>query len=506
MKKISIVLLSAATLLAAGCQKNMSEVLNQNPKAAPSALGTALFTDGELSLANTITTTSVSVAPFRVISQEWNENSYEYESDYNLTYYNSPGGFWNSLYVNTIHNLDLAKANYPGQYWATPGDLQNSYAITDILEIYSYYMLVSTYGNIPYSQAENDTIPFPVFDDSKTVYEALLTRLDTCIAALDVTQGAMGGADQIYGGNTVEWMKFAASLKLKMAMLNATNDPTTTMTKINEAIGTGLFTSNADNALFAYDAASPVTSNPIWQAIEYSGQHDFGPGGLLVSTMLGWNDPRLPYYFTLYDSSYTVGNTTASAEVYLGGQAGNPNNSYGSYSDFCCLANSSLLYSASLPGDILDYEEVEFYLAEAQAQGLITGGANPIAAAANYDSAITASIEFWGGTAGQAATYLAQPGVAYSTAVAATGSWQQVIGYQEFIANYNKNWDSWTDERRLGQPNINVVSPPQGAATNFPLRYTYPPNETTSNSTNTAAAVAALPGGIDALTAQLFWE
>jgi hypothetical protein len=491
MKKISIILLSAATLLAAGCQKNMSEVLNKDPKSAPTTLGTAEFTDGELSLTNTITTTSVSVSPFRVISQEWNENSYEYESNYNLTYYNSPGGFWNNLYINTIHNLDLAKEYMPAQYWGTAGDLRNSVAIADILEVYSYYMLVATYGNIPYSQAESDTIPFPAYDDAKTVYEALLTRIDTCIAALDVNQGAMGSADQIYGGNVTEWLKFAASLKLKMAMLNAANDPTTTMAKVNEAIATGVFTSNADNALFAYDPASPTNSNPIWQALDYSGRHDFGPGGLLVNTMNGWNDPREPFYFTQYQGAY------------VGGIAGDAGNSYGGYSDFCCIANSTYLYSPNLQGDILDYEEVEFYLAEAQAQGLITGSPNPLAAAAYYDSAVTASIEFWGGTAAQAATYLAQPEVAYSTA---TGNWQQVIGYQEFIANYNKNWDSWTDERRLGQPNINVVSPPQSAATNFPLRFTYPPNETTSNSVNTLAAVALLPGGVDALTATLFWE
>jgi hypothetical protein len=491
MKKISIVLLSAATLLAAGCQKNMSEVLNKDPKAAPTTLGTAQFTDGEFSLTNTITTTSVSVSPFRVISQVWNENSYEYESNYNLTYYNSPGGFWNNLYINTIHNLDLAKEFMPSQYFSTPADLRNSVAIADILEVYSYYMLVATYGNIPYSQAENDTIPFPKYDDAKTVYEALLTRIDTCIAALDVTTGSLGYADLIYTGNVTEWLKFAASLKLKMALLNAANDPTTTATKVKEAIGTGVFTSNTDNALFNYDQASPTTSNPIWQAIEYSGRHDFGPGGLLVSTMLAWNDPREPLYFTQFDSTY------------VGGVAGDAGNAYGGYSDFCCAANSTELYSPSLAGDILDYEEVEFYLAEAQAQGLITGSPNPLAAANYYDSAVTASIEFWGGTAAQAATYLAQPAVAYTTA---TGNWQQVIGYQEFIANYNKNWDSWTDERRLGQPNINVVSPPQNAATNFPLRLSYPPNETTSNSTNTLAAVALLPGGVDALTAALFFE
>jgi hypothetical protein len=36
------------------------------------------------------------------------------------------------------------------------------------------------------------SIPFPKFDDAKTVYADLLTRIDTCIAGLDVTQGAMG--------------------------------------------------------------------------------------------------------------------------------------------------------------------------------------------------------------------------------------------------------------------------------------------------------------------------
>jgi hypothetical protein len=489
MKKISIYIISAATLLAAGCTKNMSDTLNQDPKQTTTGIASALFLQGELNLVNTYNTTSVGVAPFRVISQEWNENSYEYESDYNLSYYNSPGNFWNQLYVNTIHNLNLAKQNFPADnIGGTPGELQNDLVITDILEIYAYYMLVATYGDIPYSQSELDSIPFPKYDDAKTVYADLLTRIDTCIAGLDVTQGAMGSSDQIYGGSTPAWLKFAASLKLKMAMLNAVNDPATTTTKVNEAISTGLFASNGDNALFSYDPSSPGNSNPIWQAIEYSGRHDFGPGGLLVSTMNGLNDPRLPFYFTQYEGAY------------VGGVAGNPNNAYQGYSDFCCAATSTYLYSPSLPGDILDYAEVQFYLAEAAAQGFISGGSAP---SVYYNNAITASIESWGGQASDAATYLAQPSVAYATA---GSTWQQVIGYQEFIANYNRNWDSWTAERRLGQPNINVVSPPQGASTSFPLRFTYPPNETTSNPTNTAAAVQDLPGGVDALTAKLFWE
>jgi hypothetical protein len=495
MKRLSIIAI-AATVLFANCTKDISNTLNVDPKSPSAATSAGLFTDGELALANTYTTTSISVAPFRVISQEWAENTYVFEANYNFADYNSPGGFWQALYVNAIHNLDLAKQQFPATWSGSEAGLRSSMDITDLLEIYGYYMLMGTYGNIPYSQAENVNIPFPVFDDAATVYADLLLRVDSCIAGLSANDGtAMGAADQIYGGDPVAWLKFAASLKLKMAMLNAAHDPTTAAKKVNEAIGTGVFTSNSDNALFAYDAASPTNSSPLWQALFYSGRNDFGPSALLVNTMVGWNDPRLPDYFMLDGN----GN-------YTGGNAGDPSNSYGGYSDFCCSSPKlTNIYSPTLQGDLLDYAQVEFYKAEAAAQGLITSG--PANAEPYYDSAITASITFWGGAAGDAATYLAQPSVAYTSALATDGSWQQVIGYQEWIANYNHNWDSWTDIRRLGQPNINIVSPPIDANGQlFPLRYYYPPNETTSNPKNTAAAVAALPGGLDVTTAKLFWE
>lgn len=491
MKKLSIFTI-AVSVLFASCVKNMSTTLNVNPKGSQTANAEGLFTDGELAFVNTYNTTSIAVAPFRVISQEWTENTYVYEANYNFAAYNAPGGFWQNEYVNTIHNLDLAKQAFPNNWGGTAAGLRSSLDITDLLEIYSYYMLMATYGNIPYTQAEDPSIPFPVFDDAKTVYADLLSRVDTCIAGLETNDGtAMGSADLIYGGDAGAWLKFAASLKLKMAMLNQFNDPTTTATKVNEAITTGVFTSNNDNALFDYDAGSPTNSNPIWQALYYSGRHDFGPSQFLVNTMSGLNDPRMPDYFTEYQGAY------------VGAQAGNPKDSYGAYSDFCCVVGNTNLYSPSLEGDILDYAEVEFYLAEAAAHGFITTGVTD--PATHYNNAVTASIESWGGTAGDATTYLAQPTVNYNT-LKATESWQMIIGYQEWIANFNRNWDSWTDIRRLGQPNIDVVSPPKSPNGNFPLRLYYPPNETTSNPQNTAKAVAALPGGQDVVSAKLFWE
>ena len=478
MKRISFIL-GALALIAFSCTKPLSS-LNVDPKSSKVALGTALFTQAEKNFSDANSTTSISVAPFRVISQEWTGNSYIYEAIYDFAVYDCPDGWWNAMYINVIHNTELAKQAFPVNFPGTPGALRNDLDISDLLEVYAFGELVATFGDIPYTQAQNTKMPFPKYDDAKTVYADLMMRIDTCIAGLNAGENAMGSADLIYGGNVAQWIKFAASLKLRMAMLLADVDPTTATTKVNEAITTGVFQSNSDNALFSYDPASPTNSNPIWQSIFYSGRHDFVPANLVVSTMVGWNDPRVPYYFTQYNSGYSGGNP---------GQG----NGYGLFSDF-----GTALYTASLPADLLDYTEIQFYLAEAVERGFIPG-----TAATYYNNAITASIQFWGdNNPADVSAYLAQPSVNYTTAA---GTWKQKIGYQAWIADYNRNWESWTLIRRLGYPDIDAVSPPVGEVSNFPLRLYYPINEVSSNPINWAAATKLIPGGRDVVSAKLFW-
>jgi Starch-binding associating with outer membrane len=492
MKKLLIITLPLCALFAS-CTKNITQ-LNTNPKGPASNIpAVALFLQGEKSLSDVYTSTSVASSPFRVIAQSWTENTYVYEAQYNFSAYQAPDGFWNNIYAGApyvqnqtpagtgvLNNLYAAKLAWPGDVVDT-GVRHNDEIITDLLEIYAYDLLVATYGNIPYSQAENAAIPFPKYDDQKTVYYDLLTRLDTCIAGLNLSSGAMGAADQIYQGNVASWLKFAATLKLKMAMLIANTDPSTAAQKVQEAIATGVFASNADNALFAYDKSNPLNSNPMWLALVYSGRHDFCPTDLLVGTLDSLSDPRLPLYVT-----------TDPNGNYTGGIPGS-GNGYPLYSDF-----SPALEAPDFKGDLLDYSQTEFWLAEAAERGVSV----PLSAENYYDSAITASIEFWGGTAAQAQTYLAQPTVAYTTA---GGSWQERIGYQSWLALYNGNWDTWTEIRRLGYPDLDVVNPPIGANGNMPLRFTYPTNEQTSNSINWKAGAAALPGGADLVSAKLFW-
>lgn len=490
MKTISVLLITYGIFLSA-CNKDNSD-LNINSKAPSNVPSVTLFTIGEKKLVDYYTTTAVGTAPFRVLSQECTENTYVYEAQYNFAAYNANNGWWNALYATTatttgvlsigvLSNLQEAKNKFASDILLDPVALRNDIIITDILEVYTYNMLVNTYGNIPYSQAMNKLIPFPKYDDAKTIYTDLLLRLDTCIAGLNTSGASLGAADQIYNGNVASWKKFATTLKLKMALLLADVDAATASKKALEAVATGVFTSNADNATMGYDITSSGNSNPLWQALVFGGRHDFLPTNLLVNTMVGWNDPRITLYFTKDPNN-----------GYSGGVPG-AGNGYGLYSDF-----SAQMQTPAFPGIILDYAQTEFLLAEAVERGIAVGGT----AQTHYNNAVTASIQYWGGSALDATTYLLTPAANYLTA---KGTWQQKLGYQKWIANYNMNWDSWTDIRRLGYPNLNVVNPPTAAKGNLPLRLAYPLNESGSNETNYKAAVAALPGGADVVSAKLFW-
>ena len=468
-------------LLASACTKNIQD-LNNNQKAAITVPAGSVFLAGQKNLVDDITTPAGGTDPFRNFAQTWTEITYTSEAQYILTQYNSPDNWWGVLYGGTnpgvLNNFVNAKLNFPATA-PTPGALKNDLIITDIMEVYAYNLLVTTYGNIPYTEANNRAIPFPKYDDAKSVYADLLTRLDTCIAGLDPNSSAMGGADHVYSGNAAAWKKFAATLKLKMAMLLADTDPATASKKVLEAVATGVFTSNADNATFAYQGAPTGNTNPIWQAPNISGRHDNVPANTLVDQMVAWSDPRLPLYFT------QVGG------VYKGGQPG-AGNSFIGFSTF-----SSKVMDSTNAGVLLDYPETEFLLAEAVERGIAVGGT----AADHYNAGITGSILYWGGSSTDASTYLAQPSVAYATAA---GDYHQKIGYQQWIADYNRGWDAWTSIRRLGYPDINTINPPVGAISPMPLRFYYPLTEQSANSINYKAAVSAI-GGNDAVTTKLFW-
>ena len=474
MKKIIILCGIAFLSVVSSCKKDLTS-LNIDPKSATSVPSVSLFTNAQRNFADYISTPSVNVNIFRLIAQQWTETTYFDESRYDLVTRNIPGGTFTILYRDVLNDLNAAKTLIAADL--TAADVKaNQIAIADIMQVYAYSILVNTFGNVPYSEALDINNVQPKYDDGLTITKALIVRLNTDIAALKPGAASYGGADLIYGGNVAKWIKFANTLKLKLGITIVDADAATAKTAI-ESASAGAFSSSADNAAFAYQSSSPNT-NPIWTNLVQSGRKDYVIANTFVDKMKALGDPRIPLYFT-----------KDAAGGYSGGIYGTSN----SYSTFS--KPSATLTAPDFETLFLSYSEVEFYKAEAAARGFNVGGT----AATHYDSGVTASIKYWGGTDASAVTYLANPSVNYATA---TGTYKEKIGTQAWIAFYNRGFEAWTEWRRLDFPVLNV--PPGLTYADIPLRFTYPIPEKSLNGTQYTAAASAIGG--DKVSTKLFWD
>lgn len=474
MKKSIYIIIAGLGLFMASCKKDLT-TLNNDPKNPTDVPAYSLLTNAERNLARTLTSPNVNLNIFRLIVQQWQETTYLDESRYDLDTRDIPQNLWTALYRDVLEDLHTAKMLIPAQV-NDPVIRANQIAVVEILQVVSFYYLVTTFGNIPYSEALDIANVYPKFDDAATIYNDLLTRLNAAIASINTSAEGFGSADIIYDGDMVHWKKFANSWKLKMGMTIADVNSSVAKTIVESAVAGGVFTSNADNAEFVFLSAPPNT-NPVWENLVQSGRKDFVAASTIINRMVSLNDPRIPFYFTLDNSG-----------SYSGGDPGRSSN-YSTYSK-----PDEEITKPNFPALIMDYAEVEFFLAEAVERGYNVGGT----AAQHYNNAVTASILYWGGTAAQASAYLAQASVNYATA---PGTYKQKIGLQKFIALYNRGWEAWIEWRRLDAP---ALSPAYRAVSGIPLRFTYPVNEQNYNTKNYNEAAAAIGG--DDVSTKLWWD
>lgn len=471
MKKFIII---AFILVGAiSCTNDFSE-WNVDPKKATEVPASTLFSNAERNLVRTMKNQNVNINIFNFMAQYWTATTYPDESNYDLGTRDVPGNFWNALYRDVL--IDLKEAtNVLNAETATlaPALLsknKNQLAVVSILEVYTYHVLVDVFGDVPFTEALDIDNSSPVYDNDTDIYAALFTKLDAAIANLDANANSFGSADFIYNGDVASWKKFANSLKLRMALRVKDG------AKISSAIAGGVFESNDDNAAFKFLASDPY-ANPLWENLVQSGRSDVLVSDTFIDIIVPLNDPRTPAYMA------------DNIVPYTGGPYG-ANNSFNSFTHL-----GAIFHEPDFEGIIFDYAEVKFLLAEAAARGLggVTG------AATHYDEAVTASIEYWVSGA-DAATYLAQPTVAYDAV-----NWEMSIGMQKYIALYSHGFEGWASWRIFGYPVLNAPETAHVSAEGLvPVRFTYPADESQRNGTNYEAASAAIGG--DKFTTRVFWN
>jgi hypothetical protein len=499
MKKLIYAL--GIMLLTVSCDDSSLTDLNidvKNPSVVPAS---TLFTNAEKSLTEQLINTNVNRNIFRLVNQQWTETTYLDESNYNWVTRKISDNHWDRLYAGALADLAQAKGFLEKEV-ISPTDPEftkktitkkNQLILIDILMVYTYQILVDTYGDVPYSESLLGAGDYlPKYDKAVDIYKDLIVRLNKDIADLDTSKPAFGSAEVIYKDNLNAWIKFANSIKLKLGInLKASGLEAAIADATIISGAAGGFKSNADNAKLPYMLNLPNT-NPLYVDMVFSGRNDFVVAKPFVDALVTLNDPRKTPYFKPTYKDTNAADELITVTGYRGGIVG-VKNSQSKYTHA-----SDKIKAPDFSGTLLDYAEVEFLLAEASGRGVAVGGT----ITSHYNAAILASMEDWGVSSTDANTYLAQPTVAYATA---TGTWQQKVGEQAWYALFNRGFEGWTSTRRLNFPALTPPASADAAAGGqIPSRMAYPIREQTLNATNYNAAATSIGG--DKLTTKIFWD
>lgn len=393
------------------------------------------------------------------------------------------------------------------------------YAIAQIIKVAAMHRVTDTYGPIPYSQIGQDgKINIP-YDTQEQVYDRLFDELDESIETLTNNRNAalVSSIDFVYQGNVQKWVKFANSLKLRLAIRIANVAPAKAKQRAEEAVNheLGVIESNADNATWKYFGA---INNPLFVAVRYNEEASGGdthPAADIISYMNGYDDNRRAAYFE--ESKW-------ESKPYVGLRRSiNMSKVKEYFSNY-----SRVKISSSDPVLWMNAAEVAFLKAEATAiYGFNMNGT----AAQFYEEGIRLSFDQWGVSGAEGYmkdnsrkpdlyidpaglnTYegvLSNITIAWDEAASKAEKQERIIT-QKWIALWPLGNEAWADYRRTGYPHLlpatdegnlsgGIVNSQKGAR-----RMPYPSEEYTSNTVNVQEAVSKYLGGPDNMATDVWW-
>ncbi|MCD8071667.1 MAG: SusD/RagB family nutrient-binding outer membrane lipoprotein, partial [Alistipes sp.] len=421
--------------------------------------------------------------------------------------YNPPIDWLKAPYNDVITNV---YANYDALFGVTDDPVVLSLA--RLLRVASMHRVTDAYGPIPYTtmdvelgeDEESNTLTSP-YDSQETVYRAMFDELDDIIESLteniSMSSDNYRLFDDVYSGDVEKWIKFANSLKLRMAMRLVYASPTLTESMAREAVShpVGVMTANQDNAMLT------VNVNPYYTQITEWG--DERAAADITSYMNGYSDPRRDKYFAI--SKFVDDNGNADPSItpgYWGLRSG-----VDIASKDAAEMYSSPLVAISDRVMWMNAAEMWFLRAEGALRGWSGMGGT---AEDLYNTGIQLSFEQHG--AGSASDYIndatSRPAdyidpkgnTAYNAGARSniTIKWDDTDTFernleriitQKWIANYPLGNEAWSEYRRTGYPQLMfVVNNKSGgviADNSFIKRLPYPNSEYTENRENVIEAI-----------------
>lgn len=200
-------------------------------------------------------------------------------------------------------------------------------ALADIIKVEGMHRVTDTYGPIPYTGFGSGTLGVP-FDKQQDVYKKFFEELDAAIKTL--TPLAKSGAslmskyDNIYSGNVTSWVKFANTLRLRLALRIVYADPTLAKEQAEKAVN------NSVGVIEKADERAELLHAKVNYYHPNCDIQDFNAGEIRMSAIMdsymnGYGDPRRNAYFVaatgdgkFHGVRLGTGNISSKTDKYAG--------------------------------------------------------------------------------------------------------------------------------------------------------------------------------------------
>jgi hypothetical protein len=412
------------------------------------------------------------------------------------------------------------------------------HAMAEVVWVLTFMKATDYWGPIPYFQAGTVEASVP-YDPQDKIYADFFSRLDQAIAILTPLAGsnAYGSYDLIYGGDVSHWIKFANSLRLRLALRVSNVDPTTGQSEAEKSVAAGVMTTSPGDDAFIERSTVGGDINGLSTMSDWN---EFRMSATMASVLKGYQDPRISQFFlpTSNSGDPTFGvfanyagirNGLTVAEQTMPINLAVANSHQGQrWASTNVTVGGTVVGEASYtntPQNVMETAESYFLRAEGALKGWNMSGS----AQALYEAGITNSMAQWGITGAAVTTYIASTATptaphAYTedgtdTAVSKVPiAWSadptmelKQIMTQKWLGLFPDGMEAWADYRRSHVlPLYAVIHSDNPLITNTSTQYLRRiPFLLTEKETNQAAVTAAvqlLGTKVDNEMTPLWWD
>ncbi len=429
------------------------------------------------------------------------------------------GAAFNPIYTDVVPQLQTIFEA------ADPASAE--YALANVLWVQSFHRVTDYWGPIPYFQAGTpaNTVPY---DPQDKIYDDFFKRLTAAVTVLNgkKTEKPYGDFDIMYAGDVNKWIKFANTLRLRLAMRISKVDPARAKTEAEAAVAAasgGVLTDSPGDD--AYVKRSEVGQDNNGLSI-MSDWNEFRMSAAMESVLKGYSDPRMPIYFLPAQKTGTFEghrNGLTSTEQTQDINKADANSHVGPRWTNADIYPGGIKGHLATPQNVMATAESYFLRAEGALLGWNMGGT----ARQFYEDGITNSMKQWGITNAATITnyinstatpvapndFLNSPPMTNIPVKFDAGNvaiQREQIALQKWLAIYPDGHEAWADYRRSRALKLYPVAHSDNpditnTTTQWIRRIPFLESEKQNNKAEVDKAVGLL-GGPDKVTTPLWWD